>query len=107
MTAYYVCLISFFQGCTVFLCDFHREQAWERWVTKTANNVSNCKDELSGRMREIAHAEDMTKFNAAVDKLKQLPVWNEKKPLRDWFVRTWLKQQKVLYFCPVSGSQSF
>ena len=58
-------------------------------------------------MREIAHAEDMTKFNAAVDKLKELPVWNEKKPLRDWFVGTWLKQQKVLYFCPVSGSQSF
>lgn len=69
----YVCLISFFQGCTVFLCDFHREQAWERWVAKSANNVSNCKDELFGRMREIAHVEDMTKFNAAVDKLKATP----------------------------------
>ena len=33
-------------------------------------------------MREIAHAEDMKKFNAAVDNIKQLPVWNESKPRR-------------------------
>ena len=53
----------------MFLCNFHSEQAWDRWAAKAANNVRNCKDDLLGRTREIAHAEDMTKFNAAVDNL--------------------------------------
>ena len=53
------------------------------WVAKAANNVSNCKEELLTRMRDIAHAEDMAKLSAAVNALKQLPVWNQNKALRD------------------------
>ena len=64
----------------MFLCDFHREQAW---VSKGSNNVSHCKDELLAQMRKIAHAEDMTKYNDAVNALKELPVWNQTKALRD------------------------
>ena len=64
--------------------------------TMGSNNVSNCKDELLARMRDIAHADDMAKFNGAVDALKQLPIWNQNKALRDWFLGTWLKEQKVL-----------
>ncbi|XP_065679986.1 uncharacterized protein LOC124806407 isoform X2 [Hydra vulgaris] len=30
-------LESVFPGCQVHICDFHREQAWERWLSKTAN----------------------------------------------------------------------
>ncbi|KAJ7394627.1 hypothetical protein OS493_000445 [Desmophyllum pertusum] len=45
-------------------------------------------------MREIAHAEDMTKFNDAVEALKELPIWNQNKALRDWFLGTWLKERK-------------
>ena len=29
-----------FPHCKVFLCDFHREQAWERWVKVTSYHVS-------------------------------------------------------------------
>lgn len=47
-------------------------------------------------MREIAHAEDMTKFNDAVEALKEHPIWNQNKALRDWFLGTWLKERKVL-----------
>lgn len=93
----------------MFLCHFHRVQARERWVAKGSNNVSYCKDELLARMREIAHAEEMTKFNDAVNALKQLLIWYQNKALRDWFLGTWLKQRKVLnivtsyrhtlYFC--------
>lgn len=45
-------------------------------------------------MRKIAYAEDTTKFNDAVNALKELPVWNQTKALRDWFLGTWLKQCK-------------
>ena len=53
----------------MFLCNFHSEQAWDRWAAKAANKVSNSKGELFNA--EIAHAEDMTKFNAAVDNLTE------------------------------------
>ena len=29
-----------FPSSKIFLCDFHREQAWERWVIKKANGLS-------------------------------------------------------------------
>ena len=47
-------------------------------------------------MWKIAHAEVTTKFNDAVSALKELPVWNQTKALRDSFLGTWLKQCKVL-----------
>ena len=30
----------------VFLCDFHREQAWNRWVSKADNGVTNIADTI-------------------------------------------------------------
>ena len=38
------------------LCDFHREQAWERWASKTANGVVAHKEELLALLRRTAHA---------------------------------------------------
>ena len=35
------------------------------------------------RMPEIAYAEEMAKLSAAVEALKQVPVWNQNKPLCD------------------------
>ena len=46
-------------------------------VSEGSNNVSHCKDKdaLLAQMPKIPHAEDMTKFNDAVNVLKELPVW--------------------------------
>ena len=40
----------------VFLCDFHREQAWHRWIVKTDNGVSNVADIVKTGLRRIAHS---------------------------------------------------
>lgn len=61
-----------------------------------SQRASHCKDEPLAQMRKIAHAEDTTKFNGAVNALKELSVWNQTKKLRDWFLGIWLKQCKVL-----------
>ena len=29
-----------FPSCFRLLCDFHRAQAWQRWVSKSANGVT-------------------------------------------------------------------
>ena len=40
----------------VFLCDFHREQAWHRWTSKTENGFSHISDQVKSRLRRIAHS---------------------------------------------------
>ena len=35
----------------IFLCDFHREQAWHRWTSKTENGFSHISDQVKSRLR--------------------------------------------------------
>lgn len=37
---------SVFTEAFVYLCDFHREQAWERWLKATHNEVGKGKAEV-------------------------------------------------------------
>ena len=61
--------------CKVLLCDFHREQAWERWVSKTAHGVAAFKEEVLAKLRRIAHASTTTEYETAVNVLKEWHVW--------------------------------
>lgn len=48
---------STFPSCIRLLCDFHRAQAWERWVSKTANGVlSSDKDMVLSFFKDLAYA---------------------------------------------------
>ena len=81
--------------CTVYLCDFHREQAWERWVAKKDNGVSSQKEELLSRLRRIARASTEAKYNSAVSDLKHSQIWKTNIKVQKWFGNTWLKASKV------------
>ena len=80
---------------TLYLCDFHREQAWERWVSKAANGVSDCKEEVLCRIRRDAHASSSTKYEDAVKDLMASSVWVQNPKLQCWFKKTWLSHYKV------------
>ena len=44
-----------FPSCKVYLCDFHREQAWERWVKDRKHGLSPDEgDTLLSLLRDIA-----------------------------------------------------
>ena len=44
-------------SCIRLLCDFHRAQAWERWVNKTANGVlPQDRDTLLSYLKDLAYA---------------------------------------------------
>lgn len=60
---------------TLYLCDFHREQAWERWVSKAANGVSHIKEEVLCHIRRLAHATSPEKYHDAVKSLMGSQVW--------------------------------
>lgn len=68
------------------MCDFHREQARERWVSKNYNGVWTEKETLLSHLRRIARAEIVLKYNQAVDALKLLTMWKENKKLRTWAI---------------------
>ena len=53
------------------LCDFHREQAWDRWLSKTSNDVRPYKEGILVYLRRIAKAESIDEFDKAVEALKK------------------------------------
>ncbi|XP_013412961.1 uncharacterized protein LOC106175477 [Lingula anatina] len=87
---------SVLPGCSVLLCDFHREQAWLRWLRKSSNGMSEKRAEILARFRKIAQALTEVEYHAAVADLKRSRVWQDdkSKKLRQWFEGTWLKVHK-------------
>ena len=79
----------------MFLCDFHREQAWERWTAKAANGVSPIKDEVLAKFRLIANSETENIYQERVCSLKESNFWKENQNLQVWFENHWLKEHKV------------
>ena len=45
-----------FSSITVYVCDFHREQAWTRWTRDYKNGLSKHKQELLANLRACAWA---------------------------------------------------
>lgn len=54
----------------VNLCDFHREQAWERWLKATHNEVGKDKAEVLILLRSIARSKTVEEFDIAKTKLQ-------------------------------------
>ena len=79
----------------VLLCDFHREQAWERWTSKKDNGVSQNKETLLKLMRQIARARTEESFESSLQILRETPYWKANTNLKRWFENTWLKHKQV------------
>ena len=89
-----------FPDSVVYLCDFHREQAWERWVKDHNHDLT--KDDantLLSLLRECAHApspkpeESLPQdhyYNIAVSNLKKSSIWTKNKCVSQWLSSRWL-----------------
>ena len=97
-------LEAVFAGIQVYLCDFHREQAWVRWVNNTKHGLT--KDEgqiLLNLLRDCATAppsdspDELSNhyFHEAVNNLKASSVWKNHKAVRQWLQTTWLTIPQV------------
>lgn len=64
----------------VYLCDFHREQSWDRWLKASHNCIGNDKPEILNLFRSIAHANTIEEFNmakSALEVIKLMHAFNE------------------------------
>ena len=98
---------SAFPESQVYLCDFHREQSWERWVKDHKHGLTKDDgDSLLDLLRNCANApptplhEDKEQdfyYKEALSNLKQSKVWKENTNVRGWLTSTWLSIAKVKY----------
>ena len=96
-----------FTGITVYLCDFHREQCWERWVKSKQNGpdalTKEEAEDLLTLLRSCAAAPPCTVtsspldfyFQEAVKELKESSVWKKHMAVQFWLDSKWLNIPKV------------
>ena len=70
----------------VYLCDFHREQAWNRWANKVDNGVANVADQKKSHLRSITHSTSHADAQLAVRNIMSAEFFKGK--LITWFTKT-------------------
>ena len=81
--------------CSVYICDFHREQAWLRWTSLSKHGVSVVRDELLALLRNVARAKSSEQYYDAVHRLQTSDIWRRNEALQQWFGNKWLPQHKA------------
>ena len=81
-----------FPGILVFLCDFHREQSWNRWVNKKENGVFMIADDVKCRLRRIAKASNEEMCKKAMADFRSWEHYGMGK-LSAYFENTWYPER--------------
>lgn len=97
-----VALESVFPSTTIYLCDFHREQAWDRWIKDRKHGLTQHEgEELLALLRACAWAQPSSDgtltsaYELAVDNLKKSSVWSNHIEVQQWLTQTWLSIPQV------------
>ena len=84
--------------CNVFICDFHREQAWERWLNAIKNGARMIKSEMLCKFRRIARSRTEKELKNAIDNLRNCEQWKSGyTSMVNWFEKQWVPHIKVSY----------
>ncbi|KAL5022779.1 hypothetical protein ScPMuIL_001934 [Solemya velum] len=76
----------------VYTCDFHREQAWQRWLKK--RDYKDSKEEILTLLRSIAESESEEDYETSVEKLRSSQHYTRHKELENWLEKFWFPQKK-------------
>ena len=89
-----------FPNTQVYLCEFHREQAWERWVKEKKHGLSDIQaSSLLNLLRDCANVPPNHNlpdqpfhhfYQNAVNELKESDVWQNNDQVRQWLNAKWL-----------------
>jgi hedgehog interacting protein len=85
-----------FSEAHVHVCDFHREKAWNEWVSKTTNEVSENRAEVLQYLRNIAKSANQRELQHNITVLKKSQPWKESVPLQKYFTEFWGLHLQVL-----------
>lgn len=83
-------------GCLVYICDFHREQAWVRWINNSKNGINkDKKDNLLNSLPNLARTSTEGDFNLALRDLQDSELWRTNTRLQKWMNTTWLPKRQA------------
>ena len=95
-----------FPSAKSFLCDFHREQAWERWVRDHKHGLTKEQGEELLQLLRACSSEESSdpslgypvdhSFQQRVTELKASPLW-ENDDVKQWLSTKWLCCAEVSY----------
>lgn len=97
-------LENVFPNTVVYICDFHREQCWERWVKDQKHGLTRSEgDFLLDILRTCAYAPPVYspgqdpdfQYCSAVKNLKASQVWQDHEQVQTWLNNYWLPIAKV------------
>lgn len=78
-------------NCLVYICEFHREQAWIRWLNVKENvPISSHKDDIIKLWRMIANCSDKNGIAELVKSLQEHSIYKENSRASAYFTNTWL-----------------
>ncbi|KAH9360180.1 hypothetical protein HPB48_020964 [Haemaphysalis longicornis] len=92
-----------FPQAHIAICDFHREQAWERWCSRRENNID--KPQVLALLRKIARALTEEDYEAALHDLQTSSYWQDSEQLRQYFSRQWLPLKHCWVKCFLTDLQ--
>ena len=83
----------------MFICDFHREQVWDRFLKQVANGCVENRLTMLGLLRSVARTHTVNYYEKAIATLQISSYWLENSNLRDYFSRYWLNIKEVTLGC--------
>ena len=96
---------NLFPSTQIFVCDFHREQAWERWVKDKKHGLSNVQGSVLLELlrdcasappnRDICNEAGDYYYKQAEKLLQDSDVWKGNEQVKQWLSTTWLSCPKV------------
>ncbi|KAL5010467.1 hypothetical protein ScPMuIL_012772 [Solemya velum] len=82
----------------VILCDFHKEQAWQRWLSAKKNNMSGMKEETLQILRQISRSDSKEEYEHGVRVLRDSNAY-QIRSFRNWMEKRWLLEHKRWVRC--------
>ncbi|XP_065891799.1 uncharacterized protein [Dysidea avara] len=85
-----------FPSCMRFVCDFHRSQAFDRWVNKSCHEVPNqSKKTVINCFKKLAYTSTDKKFEEILLDMQSQPWYTGNKLLQDYLREEWLSSKPL------------
>lgn len=80
-----------FPDALVYICDFHRKQAWHRWVHTGKNGLNSKEQEiLTALLQRVANARKLSLYNIALAELRKSRVYTTNSNVQDYVENVWV-----------------